>query len=82
MAPSILEPPPGRPGGGSAGTSRRRKPKPGVIDDGFHPELVEGAKFDGALKIPVVPAPKHIIVPTGLVPWSKVPYAKDPGDFG
>lgn len=82
MAPHIFEPPPGCPGGGSAGTSRRRKPKPGVIDDGFHPELVEGAEFDGALKIPIVPAPKRIIVPTGLVPWSKIPYAKGPGDFG
>lgn len=61
---------------------QKRGHKPGVIDDGFHPELVGGAEFDGILEIPIVPAPKRIIIPTGLVPWSKIPYAKNPGDFG
>ena len=68
--------------GGTIAKTRKRKSKPGIIDDGYHPELVEGAEFDGVLKIPIVPAPRRIIVPTGLVPWSKVPYAKEPGDFG
>ena len=79
MALSILEPPMMD---GSVGKSRQRKSRRGLIDDGYHPELVEGADFEGILRIPVVPAPKRIIVPTGLVPWSKGRYAKNPSDFG
>lgn len=61
---------------------RRRRRKPGVIDDGYHPELVEGAEFDGVAKIPLVPAPKRIVEPTLLVPWSKAARVSKPGAFG
>ena len=67
---------------GKSERGRQRNKQRGVIDDGFHPEFVEGAVFDGILGIPVIPPPKNIIVPTGLVPWSKASYAENPGDFG
>ncbi len=41
-----------------------------TIDDGFNPELVLGAAFDGILEIPVIPPPDELRIPTGLTPFS------------
>lgn len=51
------------------------KKKFNVIDDGFHPELVEKALFDGILEIPRIEAPKEIIIPKSLTPFTKRNYA-------
>ncbi|SDA39016.1 protein of unknown function [Butyrivibrio sp. INlla18] len=41
-----------------------------IIDDGMNPELVRGAKFDGLLEIPIIEAPRHIVIPQGITPFS------------
>lgn len=41
------------------------------LDDGCNPELVAGAQFDGVLEIPIIQAPKEIIIPSGITPFSK-----------
>lgn len=51
------------------------KKKYNIIDDGFHPELVERAFFDGFLEIPTIKAPKEIIIPKSLTPFTKRNYA-------
>lgn len=45
--------------------------KRAIIDDGCSPHLVTGAEFDGELKIPIIRAPKKIIIPTAIAPFSK-----------
>ena len=40
------------------------------LDDGCNPELVAGAKFDGVLGIPVIEAPRKIIIPDGIIPFT------------
>lgn len=40
------------------------------IDDGFNPELVWGAVFDGILEIPHIPPPDSLRIPTALTPFS------------
>lgn len=52
-----------------------------IIDDGFRPELVEGARFDGIFEIPHVPGPHEIIIPNGMVPFSKIKYSSSNSDF-
>ncbi len=42
-----------------------------IIDDGFRPDLVETAYFDGILEIPQIEKPEKIIIPNGCVPFSK-----------
>ena len=41
------------------------------IDDGCEPWLVEGARYDGLLEIPVIRRPERIAVPSNMVPFSK-----------
>ena len=41
-----------------------------LVDEGFRVSLVETAFFDGDLEIPHIDAPKEIIVPKGMVPFS------------
>ena len=41
------------------------------IDDGFNPELVYGAFFDGNLGIPQIERPDKIIIPSALIPFSQ-----------
>lgn len=41
------------------------------LDDGCNPELVQGARFDGLLEIPVISAPSSITIPTGFTPLHK-----------
>ncbi len=40
------------------------------IDDGSNPELVNGAKFDGTLEIPVICNNRKITLPESLIPFS------------
>ena len=42
-----------------------------IIDDGCNPKLVKGAEFDGILEIPIIKAPKKIIIPPALTPFAK-----------
>lgn len=42
-----------------------------IIDDGFNPELVAGARFAGIFEMPCIEAPDTIIVPDGFTPWSQ-----------
>lgn len=42
-----------------------------IIDDGFNPELVAGARFAGMFEIPCIEAPNTIIVPEGFTPWTQ-----------
>ena len=41
------------------------------MDDGFRPELVAGASFDGILEIPVIHKPNEILIPRNIVPFSQ-----------
>ena len=43
-----------------------------LADDGFNPELVLGARFEGILKFPCIEAHRDIIVPESLIPFSKI----------
>lgn len=43
-----------------------------VLTDGCNPEFVKGAEFDGIFEIPIIKKPKKIIIPQGLVPFSKM----------
>lgn len=40
------------------------------INDGFNPELVNGATFDGVFEIPHVYAPNEKIIPSSMIPFS------------
>lgn len=42
-----------------------------IIDDGFNPEFVETAHFDGILEMPAINRPDRLIVPKGMIPFSK-----------
>ncbi len=43
-----------------------------IIDDGFRPELVEGAQFEGPYDIPVIEAlPEGVQLPMSLIPFDK-----------
>ena len=43
-----------------------------LADDGFNPELVLGARFEGLFKFPCIEAHRDIIVPESLIPFSKI----------
>ena len=47
------------------------RPTKTTMDDGFNPELVKGARFDGALEIPCIEEPKEVIIPEGFTPFTK-----------
>ena len=49
------------------------------IDDGFSSELVETAFFDGVLEIPKIERPDKIVIPDGMVPFSR---RNDPAALG
>jgi len=44
--------------------------KKSSIDDGFNPELVNGAHFDGALEIPKICGSNEVELPESLIPFS------------
>ncbi len=45
-----------------------------TADDGFNPELVTGATFNGIFEIPHINPPNNIITPEGFTPFSKRRY--------
>ncbi|MBO4490473.1 MAG: DUF4417 domain-containing protein [Lentisphaeria bacterium] len=49
----------------------RRRTRRCVIDDGFNSELVETAFFEGTLEMPRLEAPKEIVLPERLIPFTK-----------
>ncbi|MBQ9041701.1 MAG: DUF4417 domain-containing protein [Eggerthellaceae bacterium] len=51
------------------------------ITDGCNPELVDGARFDGILEIPIIEKPEKLMVPSGMVPFSKMDRIEDPRRF-
>ena len=51
--------------------SKKRDEALAGIDDGCESWLVEGARFDGLLEIPVIKRPERIAVPSNMVPFSK-----------
>ncbi|MBQ7501241.1 DUF4417 domain-containing protein [bacterium] len=52
-----------------------------IIDDGFNPEFVEGAKFDGILEMPCIEKPSEIIIPKRVIPFSKISQSGDHSEF-
>jgi len=52
-----------------------------IIDDGFRPDLVEGAHFDGICEIPHVPGPKEIKIPSTMVPFTRRKYSNPSNSF-
>ena len=47
------------------------------FDEGFNLEWVQTAFFDGELEIPKIEPPEKIIIPTGMIPYSKRNRSKD-----
>lgn len=52
-----------------------------LVDEGFRISLVETAFFDGVFEIPHIDAPKEIIIPEGMVPFSKREQSRGYNDF-
>ncbi len=52
-----------------------------LVDEGFRVSLVETAFFDGKFEIPHINAPEKIIIPNGMVPFSKRERSVDKSDF-
>lgn len=52
-----------------------------LIDDGFRADFVETARFDGIFEIPVIKKPDKIIIPDGMVPFSKRKADKEHKNF-
>ena len=49
--------------------------KRNIMDDGFQPELAEGALFDGLLEMPLIKRSDEIVIPARMVPFSKRKHA-------
>ena len=52
-----------------------------LVDEGFRIGLVETAFFDGKFEIPHIDAPKKIIIPKGMIPFSIRERSTDKSDF-
>ena len=52
-----------------------------LIDDGFRPDLVTDANFDGIFEVPHVPGPSEIKIPEGMIPFSKLKYSGSQKEF-
>ena len=52
-----------------------------IMDDGFNPEFVETAFFDGTLEIPSLIKPERIIIPSGMIPFSKRKHTINHSEF-
>ena len=52
-----------------------------IIDDGFNPEFVETAMFDGILEMPCIEKPGQIIIPDILMPLNKIKQSLDYSEF-
>lgn len=51
-----------------------------IINDGFNPELADGARFEGVFELPIIESMKEIIVPKYLVPFSERNKARHPSE--
>ena len=49
--------------------------------DGFNSKLIETAMFESLLEIPVLEAPKDIIIPRRAIPFSRIDQLSDPLDM-
>lgn len=58
-----------------------KKRRKNIIDDGFSAHLVAKSRFDGIMEIPVIEKPCEIVVPDGMIPFSKAHRAQDFSDF-
>ncbi len=56
-------------------------PKKIHADDGFDPELVRDARFEGILQFPCIEAPAEIVIPESLIPLSKIKGREDKKAF-
>lgn len=52
-----------------------------IIDDGFNSDLIATAKFDGILEFPVIEKCEKIIIPKGIIPFSKRSKSKTSKEF-
>ncbi|MCF0215810.1 MAG: DUF4417 domain-containing protein [Fibrobacteraceae bacterium] len=55
-----------------------------ITDDGFNPEFVKNAVFEGLFEFPILEKPKSIIIPDGFTPFSRrneAPTNKEALDF-
>lgn len=52
--------------------SKKQIEKFATLYDGCNPEMVQGARFDGALQIPIIEKPDKVLIPKGVVPFSKM----------
>lgn len=52
-----------------------------IIDDGFRADLVEEAVFTGILEIPRIEAPKRIVIPEGIIPFTQRSRSTDHREF-
>ena len=50
-------------------------------DDGFDPEFVRGARFEGVLQFPCIEAQSEIIVPASIIPLSSINGREDSRSF-
>ena len=41
------------------------------IDDGFDPVLLQGARFEPLMELPIIEKPRHFIIPSLMVPFSE-----------
>ena len=48
--------------------------------DGFNSKLIETAFFEGFLEIPILEAPKEIVIPSVAVPFSKMDKIRNPSE--
>lgn len=51
-----------------------------IINDGFNPELAEGARFESKYEIPIINAVEEIRIPKYLVPFSERNKTNNPAD--
>ena len=51
------------------------------MDDGFNPEFVQEAYFDGILEMPIIERPEKLVIPSGVIPYSKRNRSKDYSEF-
>ncbi len=52
-------------------------PKRKIIDDGYYPWLVRTATYDSLLEMPIIKAPRRLVIPSKLIPYSKINCSDD-----
>ena len=51
------------------------------VDDGFNPEFVLGARFEGVLDLPCIERHEEIVIPESLIPFSRIEEYHDKSYF-